>query len=283
MKQAALLGLFSALVSACAAGSVTPPAPPASAASADGGDGGNVDLSTVNAFCNARAAAECSDAVISQCVVSDKTSCLTKGAASCMAAVPQGTTYQQGKAQACLDAVTAAYGMGQITAASQATIDQACGPALFSGPGAARSPCSGPYDCSSAQSLTCIIAFPAPTDGMGKCLVPNNVPAGAACSGEADVCADSYYCEPMSKQCVADEAVGQSCSPGYQPCATGLTCPGLGIFGSTCKALPPDGSPCKAGTDCASGLCDKAAAQAQGNCASVITLTQIDSLCLQFQ
>jgi hypothetical protein len=282
-------GLCAVIVTACAAGTTDANAPPPPPGQPGGPDAsGTPDapqagppVTDVQSFCAARAAAECSDAVVSQCGVKDKASCITAGTAACIAAVPQGTTFQPGKAQPCLAAVTAAYSTGQITADAEAAINQACGPAVFSGPGAARAPCTGPYDCSSAQGLTCVVPFPPPTDGTGKCLAPNDVAPGASCSGEADVCAAGYYCEPKAQQCVAASLLGQPCAPGYQPCAPGLTCPG-GIFGSVCGAGGADGAPCTAATDCGSSLCDKPANQAAGNCASVVVLSSLDSMCTPF-
>jgi hypothetical protein len=50
-----------------------------------------------------------------------------------------------------------------------------------------------------------------------------------------------------------------------------------------CAALLPDGNPCTLGTDCTGGICDKAASQAQGTCASSITLSPLDAQCMPLQ
>jgi hypothetical protein len=230
----------------------------------------------VASYCAGMAQAECSPAVVSQCGAKGAASCEASAIASCRQAVPQGTTYQPSQGDACVAAVTAAYQDGKLTAAEKTTIDGACGPALFSGPGAVRAPCTGPYDCSSADGLTCIAA-PGDASGQGKCLKPNPVAAGAACAGEADQCTGGYYCDPKARQCVVAAQQGQSCNPGYTPCAGGLKCPG-GIF-ATCIPMPADGESCQADADCASGLCDKPANQPGGNCAEQIQLTSLDSAC----
>jgi hypothetical protein len=125
------------------------------------------------------------------------------------------------------------------------------------------------------------VPFPPPVDNSGKCLVPNDVTPGGPCSGEADVCAAGYYCDPRAKQCVADAQLGTPCQSDYQPCAPGLVCTN-GLF-AACKANGADGDPCAAATDCSSGLCDKPANQAAGNCTAVIVLSSVDSMCALYR
>src|ERR1700722_17781202 len=137
---AAMGACFAGVALGCAAGSADMDAPPPTTHSQHVSKSG---LATVSEFCAARAEAECSSAVVSACGLTG------------MSAVPQGTTYQPTKAQACLDAVTAAYSTSTITATALASLDPACGPDLFAGPGAARAPCATDYDCDSAKGLSC--------------------------------------------------------------------------------------------------------------------------------
>jgi hypothetical protein len=265
-----LLVLIAFAMCACATGSIPSAAPPDS----DAGP----SLATLAEFCAARAATECSQAVIRQCGAKDAATCEAARVAVCMQQAPQGTTYQPSQAQACLDAVQASYSAGIITVAGQDAIDSACGPALFSGPGAARSPCTSPYDCNSSMGLSCITPTGQTT---AKCLVPNMVPNGGPCPGEADVCTGNFYCDPMSLECAPDATMGQPCSVEYTPCAQGLMCGGVGPFAS-CAALGAPGAACGTAAACASGLCDKLANQATGNCTEQITLSSLDSLCADF-
>jgi len=117
---------------------------------------------------------------------------------------------------------------------------------------------------------------------VSKCLVPNMIPAGGPCPGEADVCSGPYFCDPQSLVCTAEAGGGTACSIGYQPCVAGFVCPGS-IFGSTCQALAASGDACLAASDCASNLCDKATGQGQGVCADQIQLTALDSMCAVYQ
>jgi hypothetical protein len=177
-----------------------------------------------------------------------------------------------------LQAVAAAYSTSTITADALDSVASACEP-VFSGPGAARSPCTVDYDCSTKDGLRCMIAY---GETQGKCLAPNVVDPGAPCPGEADVCSGPYFCDPKSLVCVAEGGEGAQCSPEYQPCQQGYKCPGS-IFAGTCTPLPQAGDVCTTGSDCASGLCDKATGQAQGVCADQIQLTPLDSMCAAYE
>jgi hypothetical protein len=96
------------------------------------------------------------------------------------------------------------------------------------------------------------------------------------------VCSGPYFCDPKSLVCVALAGSGEQCSPEYQPCQQGFSCPSS-IFVGTCTPLPPAGNACTTGTDCASNLCDKATGQSQGVCADQIQLTPLDSMCASYE
>lgn len=233
---------------------------------------------TLTDYCNARAKTECSQSLVKSCEVKDVDTCVTTRSTECAKDVPQGTTYVPAAGPACLQAVATAYTSATITAGALDAIDTACA-AIFSGPGAARSPCTVDYDCASKEGLRCLIAM---GDTQGKCLAPNLIDPGGTCPGEADVCSGPYYCDFKSKVCVAEGGEGSTCAPDIQPCIKGFKCPGS-IFGGTCAPLKAAGDACIAATDCASSLCDKAIGQAQGVCADQIQLTALDSMCAEYQ
>jgi len=228
----------------------------------------------LTAFCAARAQAECNAQVVKQCGAKDQQTCVSKRGAACEKNVPQGTVYVPAAAPACIKAVGAAYANGTITAAALDAMNEACA-VVFSGPGPARAPCTVDLDCSTKDGLRCLT--PVGETG-GKCLAPSPVEPGGPCPGEADVCSDGYFCEPKSRVCKAEGAVGDDCSPEYQPCQKGLICPGS-IFATTCQALKPAGVACAAASECSSNLCDMAIGQATGVCADQVQLTALDSLC----
>jgi hypothetical protein len=233
---------------------------------------------TLQDFCNARAKTECNTAIVTSCHVKDQGTCVTQRASACMKNVPQGTTYVPSAGPPCIQAVAAAYTTSTITAAALASVATTCEP-IFTGPGAARSPCTVDYDCSTQDGLRCIIPYQMTS---GKCLQPNVVQPAAPCPGEADQCPSSYYCDPMSLVCVAQGGTGAPCDYRYPSCLPGNRCPGS-IFSTTCLALKPAGDACTTNADCASSLCDKANGQSQGVCADEVQLTALDSMCAVYQ
>jgi hypothetical protein len=255
------------LAAGCANGGPTPPEANSPAA-----------LSTVQAFCQAYGQAQCTEVVLSACGVSDATSCAAAASQACLSSQPQGTTYVAANAPACIALVTSTYTSTTLTKDQLAALDSTCGTQVFSGPGAARAACQSDYDCSSAQGLSCVVPF---GQTAGNCYVPTVSQPGASCAGESAVCTDGFYCAPMTQACTADATVNMGCSPGFNQCADGLACSGGGPF-ATCMAASPDGYPCGVETDCAGGMCDKAASQAQGTCASQITLSPLDASCASF-
>jgi hypothetical protein len=242
------------------------------------------ELGTASEFCTARAGNECSTAIVSACGLSSKGSCVNARTKTCMSSIPQGTTYQPKKAEACLDVVKSVYATNTITAIALASLDPACTTALFAGPGAARAPCMTDYDCDSAKGLACVPPPPntSASDPMSQCFVPQAVAPGGDCSEPGTVCGMGTYCSSTGLTCVMDNQLNDPCSLPYYPCAAGLQCNGVGPF-ATCGMAEVDGSACQADTACNSGLCDKATDQADGTCASTVTLTSLDSMCADFQ
>lgn len=264
--RALIIVLLSAGVAACAHGT-----PADESTATDAGD----SYPDVQSFCNAYAQAQCSKAVMNACGIQSGATCTSAGAAACVAGQPQGTTYVAANAGACISLVEQTYASTTITADQLKALATACGTKLFSGPGEARAQCQSDYDCSSQAGLSCVIPFGATG---GKCYAPTIVQPGGSCTDESAVCGDGFYCDPMARSCMADAAAGASCGAGYNQCGDGLTCLGAGPF-ATCSAKYTDGHPCALDGDCAGGLCDKASTQAQGTCASQITLTPLDAAC----
>jgi hypothetical protein len=124
---------------ACAAGT---PAPAANAEYAD-----------ADAFCQSRAEAECSDAVVKGCGIKDAATCGETRKASCLSSVPQGLTYVPANAPACLDLVKSVYATGTITSDANAKLPTTCGTDPFSGAGQARAACGSDRDCSTKDGL----------------------------------------------------------------------------------------------------------------------------------
>jgi hypothetical protein len=262
------------LAAACASGGPTP----SDDNEPDAGSATPASYADVQSFCQGYAQAQCSQVVMTACEVQDASTCATAAAQTCIADQPQGTTYVAANAPACIALVTSAYSSTTITKDQLAALASTCGTQMFSGPGTARATCQTDYDCSSLAGLSCVVPF---GQTAGKCYVPTVAQPGGSCAQEFDVCTDGFYCDPMTQACTADAPVNASCGPGYNQCADGLTCSGGGPF-ATCMAASPDGYPCGLDADCAGGMCDKAASQAQGTCASQITLSPLDAACASF-
>jgi hypothetical protein len=257
---------------------------------ADGGEGGalppGVDpppekVTDFASFCRARAKRECTDDIARACGAASTSACADKRNVTCIAAIPQGTELRLDQVQACLDAVTAAHADTTVTPDEIAAVKKACDDSIFSGPGAARAPCKSRYDCSTKDGLDCLI--PRNTTS-GSCLKPVPVSPGGPCPGEADVCADGYFCQPTSKQCVAFAQQGEQCNPDNMPCAPKLQpCVNGGPFGASCQAKRNEGLPCKEDADCTDNLCDKLENVPDGNCAIEVELSSLDSMCSTYR
>jgi hypothetical protein len=268
-------GVLSLMLVACASGQIEPEAESEARAIES-----TADLSTVDGFCDAVGRASCSDAVRKACAVSTLDACIRARAAACKANAPQGTTYVEAKATACITAAKDAHADARIEASEATLLRKACDEDPWSGPGAARAPCTSSFDCRSIDGLACVRRT---ADEDGRCLSPRTVAIGKSCAGEADVCESATFCDEKTKTCKTRMAEGNSCHPTLLPCAEDLVCPGVNPFGGTvCKAKKAAGVPCGGGAECASGLCDKAKGQAEGTCVDVIVLSPQDEACAAF-
>ena len=271
------IGIVAAVVMGvgCAASGAGDPPPP---------DPAHQKIDSIASYCQARAQAECNDTVVAKCAVNDAKSCAAARASSCTRTAPQGTELVTAQAPACIQLVMNAYGDAVLTGDELKKIDAACGPALFSGPGGARSPCTTSYDCRSIDGLSCVIP-PSSTqpDASGKCMKLQPVPASGACPGEADQCPDGYFCDPKAKICQPEADSGEPCDPVNHPCKNGMVCPLNPFAGGTCQGKWTEGHPCRADSDCDSNICARQPAAIDGNCSDSIVLSPLDGACAIFK
>ena len=275
LRSEILLALPLILASACAAGSADPAPKPEPVDPA-------TKYATLQDFCKARAGAECNDLVAKKCGAASVAACVATRTEACKGEAPQGVTLVAKNADACIVAVKSTYDDGKISVGERASLADLCGPKVYSGPGAARAPCTTDYDCATVDGLSCVM--PSPDETTGKCLARHVVEAAAPCPGEADTCPSDYFCEAKSKTCAPRALLGQDCQSTILPCNAGLVCPN-NPFAGGCKALAGSGESCKLDTDCApeAGLCDKLAGSPEGNCTDVVVLTSLDTMCAAFQ
>jgi len=233
---------------------------------------------TLEDFCKARANAECTAIVVSKCGAPSVEACVAKRTASCKTGAPQGVTYVASNAEKCLDTIKEVYADAKLSDVEIASLGEACGSKIFSGPGGARSECNVDYDCKTQDGLVCMVPSGATT---ARCLVPNLVAGAAPCPGEADVCPGDYFCEAKSKTCATRAAISEPCYD-LLPCQPGLAC-NPSPFGGGCHAKAGPGEPCKLDADCTKGVCDKLVGSTNGNCTETILLTPLDSVCEGFK
>ena len=225
----------------------------------------------LNSYCQARATAECSHAVVLACAVADVATCVTNRQALCMTSAPPNTIYNPDAAEGCVDEVMSAYADAAITEAEFQAIDAACLP-VFNGPGVMGATCQVDTDCQVGSMLRCVLA---PNSTQGTCQVPQMVTGGGSCAGVADQCVAGYHCG-LTANCDIDQAAGQACAPGT-PCAPNLACAASGM----CVSKSPDGSPCTTDDDCLNGICNGVGvAGATPVCVSEITLAEMEPFCI---
>ncbi|GAC1394429.1 MAG: hypothetical protein NVSMB47_03390 [Polyangiales bacterium] len=262
--------LSSALLAGCAAGAADP------VPRADAQGSAPPKPTTVEAYCQARAEAECTEVVRARCKSKSVASCVAGRIVACKDAVPQGDTFVAANVDGCLAAVKEAYADAKLSKAELTAIADACGPKLFSGPGVARAPCTSDFDCATVSGLVCVHAL----DGSGKCLAPHRVQPAQTCANEDDVCTAGFFCEGKAKTCQPKAALGEQCFSAI-PCADGMYCI-ASPFGGGCRAKAGAGEGCKLDDDCATGLCDKLSGGSAGNCTDALDLNPLGATCVGF-
>jgi hypothetical protein len=258
--------LFFALLAGCAAGAEAPPETAAS-------------LDSLEAFCAARAKAECNDKVVKGCKSRTKDGCVAARKASCQSSVPQGVRYDAGAAGSCIAAVTDAYSDAMLSPEETKRLAEVCGPKVFVGKGTARDRCTSDWDCDASIGLSCLKSW---GKDEGMCLVPHRVETASACDGEADVCPLDSFCDDQTKVCVPKHAPGETCQPGLILCMDTAVCAGGGPFGGGCKDKLSLGETCRLDEDCKDGLCEKPTGAPMGSCAAALELTPLSAACMGF-
>jgi hypothetical protein len=227
-------------------------------------------------YCNGRATAECSDAVVAACAVSSKDICVAKRSIVCLnVEVPTGKVYDSSKAEACVNKVSAAYADAKLTKDEIDTYTAACG-LLFSGTGIKDANCSVDTDCEQSEGLACVLrptasAVDAGGDAAGTCQVPVPGKAGDSCADANVQCADGYHCDPTVQYCVVNRAVNQTCSAAI-PCIATLKCSTAG----TCEPTLATGA-CAANADCTSGICNA------NLCVAQVIFAQSEQFCVDLR
>jgi hypothetical protein len=221
-----------------------------------GPTGPNYKYPDETSFCNAVAAAECSDAVVNACFGSttvapaDRQTCIS-ARSELSRCNPGSLPYHPETAETCVNAIQALYATGtwtqadtRVKAASTACV------AVLSKSGPAGSMCTTDTDCDAAHGLSCVFKA-----NGGTCEQPHAVAGGEKCPNPADQCPADQYCDGTKSACIAKNAVGDACDPMNPyalPCDDTSKCSAVTM---KCVAKTADGMPCATDAECAGGFC----------------------------
>lgn len=253
-----LVALFCCLP-ACSAEKEGPKAPPS-------------PYDTAAGFCEKWAEAACNDDVVSACSGggADVEACQDSQQAFCAQLVTESRyTDSKADAEACVDAVKAAYADGVLSAEEAETVLRLRNDCetISSGSGAEGASCQSDADCSTRDGLACVVPL---GEATGTCYVPVEQGGGFECTGADQVCAEGFYCN--GEICQRRKVDGEVCSDTL-PCLESLQC-----FGSVCRPKAPVSSACSSDEECASGLCAKGSSET-GLCSAQIILSATEPTC----
>jgi hypothetical protein len=226
------------------------------------------DVSTPGSFCRRWAAAACSDEVVSACQAADADDCRASQVSFCLERLP-ASEFSAGGADACLDAVDAAYADADLSADELAVVLRFAAPCdrLVRGASAEGDSCQSSRDCD-APGLDCVFK-----GGLtsGTCQFGEVVGAGQDCSASNATCEAGFYCN--GDNCIAGEKLGD-------PCASHVQCGLTGFCGltSVCEARRAVNTACGIDEQCASGLCYEFSASNKV-CADRVRLSLSEPLC----
>ena len=212
-------------------------------------------LAQVEGFCKDWARGACNETVVSDCSGggSDTEACITSQAAACVVLM-RGKEYSADHADACLDAVEAAYADARINREELTLITELGAPCdlVTSGDGVDGDSCSTDTNCDLAGGYQCL---------GGTCGIPAVVGGGRACGQPQQICEDQFYCN--GSNCIEKGGQGATCSD-TAPCLIGLSCEGT-PGAQTCVTKLDNGASCQNHDDCASGICDRPSGQPMGS------------------
>ena len=227
-------------------------------------------------FCDAWADSACQKEVLDACQAEAEEDCLSTQSDFCRDIIPEN--YSSEHASECLNAVKAAYEDGNLTADELGVVIKLGAPCdqLSKGSRTDGETCEKSDDCDTAGGFSCIAKLGETT---GVCAKPEEVGAGEACDGPAQVCGEGYFC--TGENCVVYKKTGAACDGDYQckptdRCVVDTT---LDPVTGTCQLRAKMSAPCVKDDDCQSHFCVVASGKTEGLCASLIRLSISEPLC----
>jgi hypothetical protein len=209
-----------------------------------------VPFQTVSDFCTAKAQAECQ--IAPRCSIATPT-CEEVRDQLCLTAAAEATsgtrTYTQPNAQACINAVNAAYSQGNTsgqilyaTLYGTGSVDDVCN-RVFQGTEQTDAPCTTDYDCVNNG-----VCSEVPGASQSVCAPPEPADAGQFCANPGTECATGTYCAASATGgapiCTARVTMGGVCS------STTLCLETLRCVDATCVAREETGGACTTDDDC---------------------------------
>jgi len=233
-------------------------------------------LAKASGFCEAWAESACQDEVLSACQAAEQADCLSTQSDFCRGILPEN--YSSEHAGECLKAVKSAYEDADLTAEELAIVIKLAAPCdqLSKGSSTDGETCRTNDDCDTADGFSCIAKLGAAT---GVCAKPEEVGAGEACDGPAQVCAEGYFC--TGENCVVYKKTGAACEGDYQckPTDHCVIDAAADPVAGTCELRAKVSAACAKDDDCQSHYCVVASGETEGLCASLIRLSQHEPLC----
>jgi hypothetical protein len=172
------------------------------------------------------------------------------------------------RADACLEAVAAAYSDADLTGDELATVLRLGPPcdAVVRGPQARGETCSENQDCDASNGFSCIKRG----SSTGTCQIAEVVGAGQKCEALQQTCGDGFYCNGAN--CIAVKSLGETCT-GNDECGSAARC----AANATCVARLAVGTACTQNDECTSGLCY--ALSGNSVCVDRIRLSPAEPVC----
>lgn len=244
-----------------------------------GGGCGGTDTSTIEGFCQAVAAAACSEPVVRACfgandaVLEQDTNLCIASRSRLSNCNPDGLIYYPQYADQCVAEYWNAFASGGYDKLGAEALREACLPALNSGHTTGAT-CNDDIDCNVGAQLRCVKHVSSEGKLVGTCQIPHAVGGGYECSQANAECPEGQYCG-SSGYCQAAGKANKECDAA-KPCAPGFRC-----AETVCEAQYPDGHGCKVDNDCANGFCVELSSGA-GQCAATYMLSMGTAACRAF-
>jgi len=233
-------------------------------------------LASRSGFCEAWAANACQANVVENCNANSVDDCKSTQSDFCLSILPE--SYSAKHASACLSAVKDAYKDASLSPDDIAVVIRLSAPCdqLSKGTVAEGASCETNDECNTAGGLICVIK---PGSASGTCATPEEVDGGLPCDGDAQVCADGFYCDGAN--CIAHKKTGKACDSGadYECTPEDHCVTATDATAGTCDPRLALNEACAADAECASGYCAIAPKDTMGECASTIVLSRLEPLC----